>query len=564
MKHDINTLLNNKKYISNVIQSSEYGFSLDFTLLCGKAISLIMIFSKHFPYKLPVVFFNEKNASLPNLPHILDKGYICYNESEGQSWSLDPSLALDYVFMNIENVFDVSRKEHEFHREFNHYFSNIEGVEVGTACVNSTDEIKQINYYYHIDKKQNKKIYFYDLHCKTINNLLGANIQSNLQGVYIPIADKTLNYPLPARGDFWTADEIKQIVLNHIAPENLKKLKKTAKNKQEQLYLLDILLLTNQRVLIGLIYRKKKNAQCKKTIPIIEEESFNEFEITPLYIKRIDKDYLLQRTMTRLNEKKVLIIGCGSLGSDIGFLIARTGIENITLVDNDKLRLENSYRHFLGLNDAKYNINKAILMQIELENRYPHSNIKAYKDSILDLIGKDIIFDEFDLIIIALGNPPLERLLNSLLLESKTPAIFSCIEAFGIGGHAVLINNGGKGCFECLYDDFENKYSYAAKQDKSFVRNANGCSGAFTPYGSLDTMNAAVITSKLAVYQLQNKIVGNPLVSWTGDCTDFVENGYITSELYSIDSGHSEGKIDSPVSIRYDYVNDNCICSKQE
>lgn len=63
-------------------------------------------------------------------------------------------------------------------------------------------------------------------------------------------------------------------------------------------------------------------------------------QIVPIYIDRIDKQYLMTRSneiKNLLSGKKVLLIGCGSVGGYIANELVKAGIEKMMLVDADFL-----------------------------------------------------------------------------------------------------------------------------------------------------------------------------------------------------------------------------------
>ena len=55
------------------------------------------------------------------------------------------------------------------------------------------------------------------------------------------------------------------------------------------------------------------------------------------------------RTKNPLAEKKILLLGCGSLGGYIANELVKSGIEHMMLVDPDTLHETNIFRHVLGL-----------------------------------------------------------------------------------------------------------------------------------------------------------------------------------------------------------------------
>src|SRR5699024_9970438 len=137
---------------------------------------------------------------------------------------------------------------------------------------------------------------------------------------------------------------------------------------------------------------------------------------------------------------------CGSIGSDLLFLLARSGIKQFTLIDDENLEIENSYRHFLGMDKSFNRKSKVELLKGEFEKRYPNAQINVIKNEVLTAIENGgISLNDFDLILVAIGNPNVERRLNYHIVNSPTPAVFTWVEAYGIGGHALVVNNSKSG-----------------------------------------------------------------------------------------------------------------------
>jgi len=352
------------------------------------------------------------------------------------------------------------------------------------------------------------------------------------KALFIPF-DKTYKGNVPQGDQFWSAEEIQNLILEHTTEEKIEQLKTYAKNKNNYYYLLEIPLVTGQRVTIGLWY-KKIEGRSTKSVPIIEYDPSQVFEILPIFIYREDDSSIIKRGGGITTNSRILLVGCGSIGSDILFLLARSGIKEFTIVDYDKLSVENSYRHFLGMNMAIKEKAKVDLLKKEIEKRYPNTNVEALNADILVAIrDKQVDLEKFTLIIFAIGDPNIERKLNELVLKTNTPAIFTWVEAYGIGGHALLVNITEKGCYECLIkEDLSNYAAFAGKSDRPYTMNINGCSGTFTPYGGVDSMQTALMATRLALNVVRGETTENCLVSWKGQAKQFRENGFSTSPRY--------------------------------
>ncbi len=557
MNIDFQKLLQEKQYLDGVVEVEQYHYDVFFELRNGYQIPLTITFSPLFPTQLPIVHINEEHHHIPNIPHVMRSGLVCFLDKEGVIWSDLPDRILDFVFERVEQILISNSPKIEFHREFSYYFGTLENIKPVFSVYSPEDEPKEISV---LTKRRNPLAFLKnDFESRSLlEKLLNANIgPRNLEkAFYIPL-DHTYNGDVPQFDRFWSKEEISAIIRKYAAEDTFKKIMEFSTNKKSYYYLLRIPLLTGDQAIIGLLYEKISDSLSKRVNPIIDGSIADNFNVTPLFVFRNDDNTLIERGGGIQNTLNVLQIGCGSVGSDLLFMLVRSGIKHFTLVDNDKLKIENSYRHFLGMNKSIESGPKVELLKEEFENRYPNVSIKTIENEVLDSIenGK-IELNDFDLILVAIGDPNIERKLNKLILESSTPAIFIWVEAYGIGGHALVVNNGGNGCYECLIDNELRLYSsLAGKSDVPFIKNMNGCAGSFTPYGSIDSMETALMASRLVFRFLENDIKGNPLVSWKGSSKIFEENGFQTSDRYN-----------QPTDILnqddYEYINRNCkVCS---
>lgn len=49
------------------------------------------------------------------------------------------------------------------------------------------------------------------------------------------------------------------------------------------------------------------------------------------------RNYFDEKMLEKLSKVKILIIGCGGLGSNIAVLLVRCGVKNLTIIDFDKV-----------------------------------------------------------------------------------------------------------------------------------------------------------------------------------------------------------------------------------
>ena len=139
-----------------------------------------------------------------------------------------------------------------------------------------------------------------------------------------------------------------------------------------------------------------------------------------------------------LSTKSVALIGCGSLGSKVGTMLARSGVARFVLVDDDILLPDNFVRNDLDWRDVGSHKANALLRRMTLVNPAAQSEIwrarlggqesSASAETMLKLIGDcDLIFD-------ATANPDILNLMSAIATVRKRPLVWAEVFGGGIGG----------------------------------------------------------------------------------------------------------------------------------
>ncbi len=133
-----------------------------------------------------------------------------------------------------------------------------------------------------------------------------------------------------------------------------------------------------------------------------------------------------EETQQRLQSKKIVIIGCGGLGSSLAYALGSSGIGEIHLVDFDEVSVHNIHRQiaFKVGDEGKL---KADVVKESIENRCPFVKVYAHIGRLEVFTCKDI---DVDLIIDATDNLPTRGLIDAYAKEAKTPWIYGSVEAF--------------------------------------------------------------------------------------------------------------------------------------
>ena len=149
-----------------------------------------------------------------------------------------------------------------------------------------------------------------------------------------------------------------------------------------------------------------------------------------------------EETQQSLQSKKIVIIGCGGLGSSLAFALGSSGIGEIHLVDFDEVSVHNIHRQiaFKIGDEGKF---KADIVKESIENRCPFVKVTAHIERLETFTCKDI---KVDLIIDATDNLPTRALIDAYAKSSQTPWIYGSAEAFN--GQVCFFEKSSFGAFK--------------------------------------------------------------------------------------------------------------------
>ena len=263
-------------------------------------------------------------------------------------------------------------------------------------------------------------------------------------------------------------------------------------------------------------------------------------DVQPLIIKREDRHYLLSRTSCNDMdyEKKILVIGCGSIGGYLINELVKEGFFNLTIVDDDYLCNENIFRHLLGLEYVS--LKKCFALKKYLSNNIPDIQITAIDEKIEDiLMDNEIDLNKFDVIFSSTGNHNMNRWLNKYINENRieTPIVYLWNEVYGIGNHVAYFKYGYPGCYDCLFSKNEengelyDRSSYCQAGQK-IAQNVYGCDKSFVPYGNTVSLKTVIMCMDIVRKIFNNDIHENFILSMKGNDIYFKKQGLKVSKRY--------------------------------
>ena len=146
---------------------------------------------------------------------------------------------------------------------------------------------------------------------------------------------------------------------------------------------------------------------------------------------------------------KILIVGVGGLGCPVVDYLARAGVGNITIADNDKIKLSNIHRQSI-YDTSDVGKLKVEIVKKKINRVNPYSKIKIIKKKITKLNVSKII-KKNDIIVDGSDNFKTKFLLNDFSLKNKKILITGAISKFD--GHVFSFNFKNKKipCLRCFY-----------------------------------------------------------------------------------------------------------------
>ena len=153
----------------------------------------------------------------------------------------------------------------------------------------------------------------------------------------------------------------------------------------------------------------------------------------------------------RLLASRVLVCGCGALGSVLADSLARAGVGFLRIVDRDFVELSNLQRQVLfDEDDVAARLPKSIAAASKLARI--NSDI-TLEPIVADIDHTNILkyFEGIDLVVDGTDNFEVRFLVNDASLETSTPWVYGgCV---GSHGQTMAIFPGESACLRCLIQD---------------------------------------------------------------------------------------------------------------
>jgi molybdopterin/thiamine biosynthesis adenylyltransferase len=148
--------------------------------------------------------------------------------------------------------------------------------------------------------------------------------------------------------------------------------------------------------------------------------------------QRLDADHAV------LAERRVGIVGCGSLGSKIAAMLARAGVGKFLLIDDDLMARGNLVRHDLDSRDVGLHKAAGVARRLQLINPAIDCDVREYRlggqQSSGSLEGLLLSLAQCDVLIDASADPKVFNYMASAVAIGSKPLVWAEVFGGGFGG----------------------------------------------------------------------------------------------------------------------------------
>jgi molybdopterin-synthase adenylyltransferase len=153
----------------------------------------------------------------------------------------------------------------------------------------------------------------------------------------------------------------------------------------------------------------------------------------------------------RIRESRVLLVGCGALGSVLAETMTRAGVGSLTLVDRDYVEETNLQRQSLfDEDDVARGLPKAVAAEAKLRRINSEVRLHALVADV-DAETAPALIRDADLVLDGTDNFETRFLVNDLCVQAGTPWVYgACVSSYGL---ALLVRPQITPCLRCVLEE---------------------------------------------------------------------------------------------------------------
>lgn len=240
--------------------------------------------------------------------------------------------------------------------------------------------------------------------------------------------------------------------------------------------------------------RKKKQNQVNRLMKEpISINGIQAYPIRPIDLYKRNEGCIPERITTA----KVVIVGCGALGSMVAQNLARSGVNKFVLYDFDVIHPGNLMRHTAFLKDVGRS--KVCVVRDQIMDINPFAEVEI-RSSILDT--KEAIKDiqSSTIVVCCVVNNGVERYVDHLAGQFWKPVVFSRVMLAAKVARIFLIEKDETPCFDCLLtmsDENAEPFFYLSTETPMIID--TGCGGLTFPGSGINHQFTALYTCQMII-----------------------------------------------------------------
>lgn len=175
----------------------------------------------------------------------------------------------------------------------------------------------------------------------------------------------------------------------------------------------------------------------------------------------------------RLRKARVLVVGCGGLGSPALLYLAAAGVGTLGVADSDRVSLSNLNRQIL-YETEDLDRSKVLAAVRRLRALNPEVRAIPFEERVLVDNGAALVKD-FDLVVEASDNLETKDLLNTLCVGAAIPLVWGAVQRFEGQLGTVLP---GYACRRCVFPTLPEPDTYPTPADLGVLGATAGVIGS--------------------------------------------------------------------------------------
>lgn len=509
-------------------------------LLSGKALDIetYIRFPQDFPYSMPCVIIPDERFRY--LPHISVKSRkLClYEDGEVYDTENIEGLIRDNIVRTrrwIEIYYDRDNKD-EYAKEIKNYWNEQYDGENFVDChwillgdmPTETCEMTGVVY---VDKSLNDgstymmSVVASDEDDKTLASLKIQHKTKDIPVLYIASLQIPNVPPFCMTG---------QEVIDRIRKdEDLKMFKKYLNHFRNVNILFPIRL---NYALGGIcIYDLKVNRNGYRKGALTPYKVLTSFEnrnrkLDRLYVSMYSDQRIAERTAgVIMKNKRFLVVGIGSVGSNLCYYLNGYNNAAFALIDRDWLTVDNIGRHLLGFEYISQS--KSYAVAHYLQQYRPDRNVQALQKNLQELKEEEI--NKASAIFVCTGDVMSEKWLLDKMAEGsvRTPAFVLWLEPYGISGIMIYVNPDDEKSVKRLRGNANDRFMNFClikreeyEDGEKLTKHDAGCNGSYSLYSAND-----VTMFLSSIFPIIDQLLEQPSESkcyrWVGNTNIALEKG---------------------------------------